>query len=44
MPELNLLESLLLSLNTLAKKKLYYIIILTDKAEPKKNIVSNIEK
>ena len=41
MPEPNLLKPLL-SLNTLVKKKLYYIIVLTNKAKLKKNIIGNI--
>ena len=41
MLEPNLLEPLL-SLNTLVKKKPYYIIVPTNKAKPKKNIISNI--
>ena len=38
----SLLEPLLLSLNTLAKKKLYFIIVLINKAKLKKKINSNI--
>ena len=41
MLEPNLLEPLL-SLNTLVKKKLYYIIVLANKDMLKKKIVSNI--
>ena len=41
MLEPNLLKPLL-SLNTLVKKKPHYIIVLTNEAKPKKNIVSNI--
>jgi hypothetical protein len=40
--KLNSLEPLLPSLNTLVKKKPHYIIILTNKAELKKNIIGNI--
>jgi hypothetical protein len=40
-PEPDLLEPLL-SLKTSAKKKLYYIIVLANKAELKKKIVGNI--
>ena len=43
MLEANLLKPLL-SLNTLVKKKPHYIIVLINKAEPKKNIVSNIRE
>ena len=41
-PEPNLPEPLLLSLNTSAKKKPYYIMVLTNKAKLKKNIVGDI--
>ena len=41
MLEPNLPEPLL-SLNTLVKKKPHYIIVLTNKAKLKKNIISNI--
>ena len=41
MLEPNLLKPLL-SLNTSIKKKPYYIIVLTNKAKLKKNIISNI--
>jgi hypothetical protein len=40
-PEPDLPEPLLF-LNTLAKKKPHYVIVLTNKAELKKNIVGNI--
>ena len=33
-----------LSLNTLAKKKPHYVMVLADKAELKKNIVSNVKE
>jgi hypothetical protein len=41
-PELDLLEPPPLSLNTSVKKKPHYIIVPTNEAEPKKNIVGNI--
>ena len=33
-----------LSSNTSAKKKLYYVMVLADKAKPKKNIVGDIKE
>jgi hypothetical protein len=41
-PEPNLLEPLLPSLNTLVKKKPYYIIVPAKEAKLKKNIIGNI--
>ena len=42
MLKFNLLKPLPLSLNTLVKKKPYYVIVLTNKSKLKKNIISNI--